>query len=214
MQVWNNMWMSKWQNCHFWVICAFKNIILAYIDVLCIPSDNLISLFLCLQMSRATCCEMQRQRCCSVLVWRSHWRELMQLRCSRWGALRILVHPLSLPHLFMWHFRTISQTTIDLSTDMWPNWISQRSVSLTGVFSRLTLLLTGEVFLYNSRNLSEPQHNESYSRECRRESALQAALLPQDHGAQAKQGTLIRSPIQGCVGLYWWGCCVRFDSLT
>lgn len=68
---------------------------------------------------------------------------------------------------------------------------------------------TGEVFLYNSRNLSEPQHNESYSGECRRESAVQAALLPQDHGAQAKQGTLIRSPIQRRVG-----CCIDEDAVS
>lgn len=84
---------------------------------------------------------------------------------------------------------------------MWPNWISQRMCFTDGcVFSRLTLLLTGEVFLYNSRNLSEPQHNESYSGECRRESALQAALLSQDHGAQAKQGNqILNTGVYGAV---------------
>lgn len=76
------------------------------------------------------------------------------------------------------------------------------------VFSHITLLLTGEVFLYNTRNLSEPQHNESYSGERRRESALEAAHLPQDHGAQAEQGTLIKSLMGGV-----WGCYIDEDAV-
>ncbi len=159
-------------------------------------------------MSRATCCEMQRQRCCSVSVWRSHWRKLMRLRSSRFVALGYLESIQSITCL------------CDCAECRPNNYVSLYWRGLIGYHKKACVQLflssfTGEVFLYNSRNLSEPQHNESYSGQCRRESAVQAALLPQDHGAQAKQGTLIRSPMPRPVGLlYWWGCWVRLDSLT
>lgn len=120
----------------------------------------------------------------------------MRLRSSRLGALGYLVSI---------HFSASTSTQSDLFMLLCRTYAKQLYISaltcgLIGYHKEACLQLslssfTGEVFLYNSRNLSEPQHNESYSGECRRESAVQAALLPQDHGAQAKQGTLIRSPI-------------------
>ena len=48
---------------------------------------------------------------------------------------------------------------------------------------------TGEVFLHHPRHLPQPQHHEGHRGERWGEGAGQTALLPQDHGAQTKQGS-------------------------
>lgn len=47
----------------------------------------------------------------------------------------------------------------------------------------------GQVFLHYPWDLSQPYHYEGHCRERRRQGAPQAALLPQNNGAQAEQGT-------------------------